>query len=119
MIDFQTIVGYGEIDYIKAAQHGGPLDRMTGIESKGMKQYHGKNKIPSEPDQWDLLVLVNIFHDHYDYLFCKPSAFTSVEQFFSNAKCKMYLLQIKDFRNRRAHDSTFSARDDYFMCEHI
>jgi DNA topoisomerase VI subunit A len=32
-------------------------------------------------------------------------------------KSKTILLNIKDIRNRRAHDSPFNARDAYYLCD--
>jgi len=88
------------------------LDAMQGIEKIGQKQYARYN-VNDKPELWDLSVLVNIFHDHFESVFCKncmPS-FSSEQDF--PPKAKAMLLTVKDIRNKRAHDGPISAREAY------
>jgi len=67
-------------------------------------------KIGDNPDtQWDLQVLISIFHDHHDSLF--------VEDFVTTVKAKTILLSIRDIRNKRAHDSPITAREVYRLSD--
>jgi hypothetical protein len=36
---------------------------------------------------------------------------------FIGNEAKGYLLTIKKYRNKRAHDGTFDGRDTHFLCE--
>ncbi len=60
--------------YLVAAKLGGPPDGMQGIEKADKKQFV-KYKINDNPELWDLSVLINIFHDHFEHIFCKSRVF--------------------------------------------
>ena len=78
-------------------------------------------KIGDNPDtQWDLQVLISIFHDHHDSLFGIPiwlTYFCIVEDFVTTVKAKTILLSIRDIRNKRAHDSPITAREVYRLSD--
>lgn len=90
---------------------------MLGIEKVNQKQYF-KNKINDNPELWDLSVLINIFHDHYESLFCNAlKLLTYIEEDFSSIKAKPFLLSIKDIRNKRAHDSPITSREAHRLAD--
>jgi hypothetical protein len=109
-------IEYGE-HYISAAQNRGPPDQMRTDANKGPVSI----KIGDNPDvQWDLQVLISIFHDHHDSLFGKtysPLIICLVEDFIPTVKAKTLLLSIRDIRNKRAHDSPITAREVYRLAD--
>ncbi|CDW76877.1 UNKNOWN [Stylonychia lemnae] len=101
------LLEYGD-QYIASAKMGGPPDSMQGIEKANQKRFV-KYKIHDNPQLWDLSVLINIFYDHYEEIFSED---------FPSPKAKTTLLNIKEIRNKRAHDSPINAREAYRLADY-
>lgn len=76
-------------------------------------------KVSSQPEQWDLFTLISIFHDHFDTVFSKPTHSHGPlgNDFNQNPRAKAQLINIKDIRNKRAHDGPMTPREVYRLAD--
>eukprot|EP00347_Sterkiella_histriomuscorum_P010681 403375332 len=100
--------------YIIAAKTGGPQDQMPGIEKIGQQQKNGNFKyhFKDNPEHWDMSVLITIFLDHYKLIPLE-------EDFPCILKARSLLFQIKDIRNKRAHDNPLTSGEAYRIADTV